>query len=285
MATTTRHLVKVDLDARSYPIHIAPGILAEAGRLIRPHLKSNHVLVISDETVANLHGQAMLDSLKAGGFHPEISVFPPGEPSKNLETAGKLWEACAASRIDRGDAIIAFGGGVTGDLAGFVAACWMRGVTLVQIPTSLMAMVDSGVGGKTGVNSAAGKNLIGAFKQPVCVVIDPNLVATMPDREYRAGLAEVLKYGVIRDPAFLAWQEEHAEEMVNADPSSVAHAVAASCHLKAIYVVEDETEQGPRAQLNYGHTFAHAIERQTGYKTYLHGEAVGIGMRMFGGDR
>ena len=209
-----------------------------------------------------------------------MATFPAGELNKSLTIADALWQACAKHRIDRTDAIVALGGGVSGDLAGFVAASWMRGIRFIQVPTTLLAMVDSSVGGKTGVNSAAGKNLIGAFKQPACVVIDPTLLTTMDQREYRAGLAEVLKYGVIRDPAFFAWQETHAEALAAGDSAAVAHAVAESCRIKAWYVAEDETEQGVRAHLNYGHTFGHALERDTSYRTFLHGEAVGIGMRM-----
>ncbi len=272
--------VSVALKERSYPIHIAPGLLAEAGALIRPLLRSPRVLVVADETVDRLHGPALHKALQRHGIASESAVFPPGETSKSLETADRLWRRCAELRIDRGDTVIAFGGGVSGDLAGFVAACWMRGVALVQIPTTLLAMVDSSVGGKTGVNSPAGKNLIGAFKQPACVLIDPGLLTTMEGREYRAGLAEVLKYGVIRDAGFFAWQEAHAEELARAEPAAVGHAVAECCRIKAWYVGEDETEQGVRAELNYGHTFGHALERDTGYRTFLHGEAVGIGMRM-----
>lgn len=274
------HQVTVALGQRSYPIHIASGLLNNAGALIRPHLDSPRALIIADETVAQLYGQPFSASLNAAGIATDLVSFPAGELSKTIETAGKLWESCAQSRIDRTGAIIALGGGVCGDLAGFVAACWMRGITFIQVPTTLLAMVDSSVGGKTGVNSRAGKNLVGAFKQPRCVIIDPSVVSTMQPREYRAGLAEILKYGIINDPAFLAWQESHADALAAADPDTVAYAVAESCRIKAWYVTEDETEQGVRAHLNYGHTFGHALERDTQYKTYLHGEAVGIGMRM-----
>jgi 3-dehydroquinate synthase len=250
------------------------------GELIKPRLPGTRALVIADATVAGIHGARLMASLERAGISAGLVDFPAGEPSKTLTTADRLWQACAAAKIDRTSTIIALGGGVSGDLAGFVAACWMRGVAFVQIPTTLLAMVDSSVGGKTGVNSPAGKNLVGAFKQPVAVVIDPSVVATMDDREYRAGLAEVLKYGVIKDPAFFAWQEANAEALVARDPAAVAHAVAESCRIKAWYVGEDETEQGVRAHLNYGHTFGHAIERDTGYTAYLHGEGVGIGMRM-----
>ncbi len=273
-------VVRVELGESSYPIHIAPGALVTAGALMQPHLGGKQALVIADETVAGLHAKTLLDSLTAVGVRAVLATFPAGESAKSLDTAARLWQECARQRIERDDVVIALGGGVTGDLAGYVAACWMRGTRFVQVPTSLLAMVDSSVGGKTGVNSPAGKNLVGAFKQPVCVVIDPLLVATMHDREYRAGLAEVLKYGVIRDGDFLAWQEANAEALVAANPLAVAHAVAESCRIKAAYVTADQFERGERAQLNYGHTFGHALERETGYTRYLHGEAVAIGMRM-----
>ncbi len=272
--------IPVALAERSYAIHLEAGALERAGTLIAPNLVGKKVLVVADETVARLHGARLEASLQAAGLSVTVATFAAGEASKTVTTAERLWQACAAAKIDRSDAIIGFGGGVSGDLAGYVAACWMRGVRFVQIPTTLLAMVDSSVGGKTGVNSAAGKNLVGAFKQPVAVVIDPTLVSTMDPREYRAGLAEVLKYGVIRDPVFFAWQENFASELERGEASAVAHAVAESCKLKAWYVAEDETEQGVRAHLNYGHTFGHALERETNYARFLHGEAVGIGMRM-----
>ena len=272
--------VPVPLGDRAYDISIASGILDRAGELLLPRLDGRKALIIADDTVAQLHGARLIAALAAAGIQATIATFSAGEPSKTLATAERMWAACAAAKIDRTDAVIGFGGGVSGDLAGYVAACWMRGVRFVQIPTTLLAMVDSSVGGKTGVNSAAGKNLVGAFKQPVAVLIDPALVATMNRREYRAGLAEVLKYGIIRDPDFFRWQEQFATELEAGEPNAVAHAVAESCRIKAWYVVEDETEQGVRAHLNYGHTFGHALERETRYERYLHGEAVGIGMRM-----
>ena len=274
--------VPVALGERSYDIQLAAGALDRVGTLIAPHLVGKKILVVADETVARLHGARLESSLQAAGLTVSIATFPAGELSKTVSTAERLWQACANAKIDRSDTIIAFGGGVSGDLAGYVAACWMRGVRFVQIPTTLLAMVDSSVGGKTGVNSAAGKNLVGAFKQPVAVVIDPTLVSTMDPREYRAGLAEVLKYGVIRDPVFFAWQETFATELERGDADAVAHAVAESCKLKAWYVAEDETEQGVRAHLNDGHTFGHALERETNYTRFLHGEAISIGMTMAG---
>ena len=272
--------VHVPLGDRAYDITIAPQALDRVGAILAPRLSGRNVLVVADATVAGLHGQRLLAALAAAGLNGRIATFPAGEPSQTVTTAERMWAACADAKIDRSDCVLGFGGGVSGDLAGFVSACWMRGVRFAQVPTTLLAMVDSSVGGKTGVNSAAGKNLVGAFKQPVAVVIDPELVQTMDRREYRAGLAEVLKYGIINDPAFLAWQEANAEALEQGDAEAVAHAVAESCRIKAWYVAEDETEQGVRAHLNYGHTFGHAIERQTRYTRYLHGEAVGIGMRM-----
>ncbi len=276
----TTHRVDVSLGERSYSIHIGAGLITNAGTLIAPHIGNGKALIIADATVAQHHAASLTTSLQQAGIKHALVTFPAGEPHKSLQTADILWQACAANHIDRSGAIIALGGGVSGDLAGFVAAGWMRGITFIQIPTTLLAMVDSSVGGKTGVNSAAGKNLIGAFKQPRCVVIDPLLMQTMDKREYRAGLAEVLKYGVIKETEFFTWQEQHADALAAGDADAVAYAVAASCRIKAWYVSEDETEQGVRAHLNYGHTFGHALERETKYKTYLHGEAVGIGMRM-----
>ncbi len=270
----------VDLGSRSYPIHIAPGLLDRAGELLAPHLGGGRALVVADATVARLHGARLMAALAAAGIDAAISTFPAGEPSKTLATAEAMWEACARERIDRSGCVIGFGGGVSGDLAGFTAACWMRGVRFVQVPTTLLAMVDSAVGGKTGVDTSFGKNLVGAFCQPACVVADPALLTTMDPREYRAGLAEVLKYGVIRDPALLTWLESDAEALRERDPAAIAHAVHESCRLKAWYVKEDEFEHGVRAELNYGHTFGHALETEAGYAAYLHGEAVGIGMRM-----
>ena len=207
-------------------------------------------------------------------------TFPAGEPNKSLVQAERFWEACAEMRLDRKGAIVALGGGVCGDLAGFTASAWMRGIRFVQIPTTLLSMVDSSVGGKTGVNSAAGKNLIGAFHQPSLVIIDPSLLQTMAPREYRAGLAEVVKYGVIYDADFFTWQEEHQADLLALEGEVVMEAVYRSCAIKGHFVIHDEHENGLRAKLNYGHTFGHALEGETAYKRYLHGEAVAIGMRM-----
>lgn len=272
--------VPIALGERSYEILIEPGCLADAGRLLAPQLPGGRVLLIADATVAALHGRTLLDSLASAGIAAELTSFPAGEPFKQLDTCARLWQACADARIDRAGAIIALGGGVCGDLAGFIAATWMRGIAFVQVPTTLLAMVDSAVGGKTGINAPAGKNLIGAFCQPRAVLIDPTVLTTMEAREYRAGLAEVAKYGVIREPEFLAWQETNVAALLAREPAAVAHAVATSCRIKGWYVEQDEHEQGLRAELNYGHTFGHALERETGYAHWRHGEAVAIGMVM-----
>jgi 3-dehydroquinate synthase len=274
------HRVDVALGERSYAIHITPGIITEVGALAKGLIGRGKALIIADERVARPHGRRLLDGFKKAAVPATLVTFPRGETSKTLKQAERLWKECAKHRVERNDVLIALGGGVCGDLVGFVAACWMRGIRFVQVPSTLLAMVDSSVGGKTGINSAAGKNLIGAFKQPSLVVIDPELVATMDAREYRSGLGEVLKYGVIRDPSFFAWQEANATALAARDPAAVAHAVAVSCRIKADYVREDEFERSVRAHLNYGHTFAHALERETKYRRYHHGEAVGIGMRM-----
>lgn len=271
--------LRVDLGPRSYPIDIAPGLLERAGELLAP-LAAPRLLVIADAAVAALHGAALRRALAAAGLEAAWAEFPPGEASKTLETAGRLWEACARAGLGRDGLIIGLGGGVAGDLAGFVAACWMRGVRFVQVPTTLLAMVDSAVGGKTGVDIAAGKNLVGAFWQPAAVIADTALLATLERRSYRAGLAEVVKYGLIRDAGFLAWIEAHAEALAEGEPAAVAHAVHESCRIKAWYVAQDEREGGLRAELNLGHTFGHALEAETGYGRWLHGEAVAIGLRM-----
>ncbi|TVR42906.1 MAG: 3-dehydroquinate synthase [Planctomycetota bacterium] len=281
MDTPHPSTLTVQLPGRSYPIHFPDAGLAAAGALIAEALPdADRCLVVADARVAELHGESLTRSLKAAGLGYHLATFAPGETSKTLETAEQLWQAAAAMRLDRRGLVVALGGGVCGDLAGFVAACWMRGVRMVQIPTTLLAMVDSSVGGKTGVNSAAGKNLIGAFHQPSLVIMDTTILASMEQREYAAGLAEVVKYGVIEDADFFAWQEAQAAALVARDPQVVAQAVYRSCAIKAAHVEADEFEQGIRAHLNYGHTFGHALEGSTAYRRYLHGEAVAIGMNM-----
>ncbi len=274
MSAAPRHL-EVRLGARSYPIWIGPGLLAEAA-LWRPYLRGRQVLVVSNATVAPLY----LDRLAAGldGLAWDRVVLADGEQYKTLAGAERVFDALAALRAHRDACVLALGGGVVGDLAGFAAACWMRGVDFLQFPTTLLAMVDSSVGGKTAVNLAAGKNLVGAFHQPRAVVVDTDTLASLPPREYRAGLAEVVKYGAINDAAFFDWLERHAAALAARRDDAVGGAIAACCANKAGVVTRDETEQGERALLNFGHTFGHALEAAAGYGRLLHGEAVAIGM-------
>ncbi|ABI58102.1 3-dehydroquinate synthase [Alkalilimnicola ehrlichii MLHE-1] len=274
--TTT---LQVDLGSRSYPIHIGTGLLDQP-RLITDHLPARRVMVVTNETVAPHYLDRVLASLDGREAHSV--VLPDGERFKSLETAMRVYDALIEHRFDRGSAIVALGGGVIGDLAGFVAATWQRGVRYLQVPTTLLAQVDSSVGGKTAVNHPGGKNMIGAFHQPRCVIADMDTLDTLPDRELRAGLAEVIKYGLIRDADFLTWLEANMPALLARDKAALAEAVERSCRHKAAVVAEDELEAGQRALLNLGHTFGHAIETHTGYGAWLHGEAVAAGMVMAG---
>jgi 3-dehydroquinate synthase len=267
--------VDCGLDARSYPIWIGRGLLADAARW-RGAIRGRHVLVVSNETIAPLY----LERLRAGldGLTHASLILPDGETHKTLASSARVFEALATLGASRDACVLALGGGVIGDLAGFAAACWMRGIDFLQFPTTLLAMVDSSVGGKTGINLAAGKNLVGAFHQPRAVVIDIDTLATLPLREYRAGLAEVVKYGAIGDVDFFAWLEQHVAALNVRENAAVAAAITSSCRNKAGVVARDEHEHGERALLNFGHTFAHALETETGYGSLLHGEAVAIGM-------
>jgi 3-dehydroquinate synthase len=270
----TRQLV-VELGARSYPIHIGAGLLDRIG-LLADVVHGKHALIVSDTNVAPLY-LARVEAALAGKDVWRV-VIPAGEAEKTLARFGEILHALAAQRASRDVTVIALGGGVIGDLAGFAAACWMRGVRFVQLPTTLLAMVDSAVGGKTAVDLPAGKNLVGAFHQPAAVFADIDTLATLPDRELRAGLAEVVKYGAILDPRFFDWIETHADALLARDPTALAEAVLRSCRHKAKIVAGDETEHGARALLNFGHTFGHAIETEAGFGRLLHGEAVSIGM-------
>ena len=266
----------VALGARSYPIWIGAGLLADSARWRAP-IRGRHVLVVTNTTVAALYLQRVLAGL-AGLQHAHL-VLPDGEAHKTLDASGQIFAALAALGASRDATILALGGGVIGDLAGFAAACWMRGIDFIQMPTTLLAMVDSSVGGKTGVNLPQGKNLVGAFHQPRAVVADTGTLATLPVREYRAGLAEVVKYGAINDAAFFAWLEVHADALVARDEAALAAAIQASCRAKSAIVARDEHERGERALLNFGHTFAHAYEALADYDgSLLHGEAVAVGM-------
>jgi 3-dehydroquinate synthase len=269
--------INVELGERSYPIVIGNDLLGGNFDL-NNYLAGGDCLIVSNETVAPLY----LDKLKANLASSDTTTveLPDGEEHKTVATANLVLDALVGSGANRDTTVVALGGGVVGDIAGFAAACYMRGVAFIQVPTTLLAQVDSSVGGKTGVNHPQGKNLIGAFHQPQIVLIDTSTLATLPARELRAGLAEVIKYGVITDAGFLAWLEKNIAALLDLDPDAVAYAVQRSCELKAEVVAEDEREAGRRALLNFGHTFGHAIERCLGYGEWLHGEAVAAGMVM-----
>ena len=270
--------VRVNLGERGYDIHITSGDAAGLGPFARQRSKGTLAFVVGDQNVQG-HAEAAGSALRAAGFRTSMVLLPPGEGQKSLPSASLLYDRLVDLRADRRTLAVAVGGGVIGDLAGFVAATFNRGLPLLMVPTTLLAMVDSGVGGKVGVNHARGKNLIGAFHQPLGVWIDTGMLATLPDREYRSGLAEVVKYGVILDADFFAWLEANADAVLARDAGAVRHVVARSCRLKADVVEKDEREEtGLRAVLNYGHTFAHAFETVGGYGAWLHGEAVAAGM-------
>jgi 3-dehydroquinate synthase len=267
--------LQVDLGRRSYPILIGPGLIADPG-CYEPHLRGRQALVVSNETVAPLYLDAVLAGLD--GIDCHSVVLPDGEQYKDLATLNRVFDALLEARLGRDVTLIAVGGGVVGDMAGFAAACYQRGVDFIQVPTTLLAQVDSSVGGKTGVNHARGKNMIGAFHQPRAVIADTDTLSTLPDRELSAGLAEVIKYGLIRDAAFIDWIEAHRAALLARDVDALAEAIERSCRHKAEVVAADEREAGQRALLNLGHTFGHAIEAGLGYGSWLHGEAVAAGM-------
>ncbi len=269
--------LELDLGPRSYPIHIGRGLLARR-ELYAPHLDGRQVLVVCNETVAPLYLDTVTGALEDHDVH--AVVLPDGERYKTLDTLSTVLDAAMRHRLARDAAIVALGGGVIGDVAGFAAACFQRGVRYLQLPTTLLAQVDSSVGGKTAVNHPGGKNMIGAFHQPVCVLADTATLDTLPERELAAGLAEVVKYGLIRDPELFAWIERNANALRGRDPEALAEAVERSCRNKAALVSADERETGARALLNLGHTFGHAIEAGLGYGEWLHGEAVAAGMCM-----
>ena len=273
-------IVEVPLGDRGYGIRIGSGILTSAAAAIDDVVGPSHVVVIADEAVGGL-ADSLVSDFRSAGKRVDLLPVPSGEPSKSIERYGQLLDQCLRCHTDRQSVIVALGGGVVGDLAGFVAATYTRGIRLVQIPTTLLSMVDSSVGGKTGVNLPGGKNMVGSFWQPRLVLIDPRALRTLGETDYVSGLAEVIKYGVIGDGEFFAWLEANMTRLVARDEAAIQHAVATSCQCKADVVVADEREtSGRRATLNYGHTFAHAIEATTGYGTVTHGQAVAIGMRM-----
>ncbi len=269
--------VDVDLGDRSYPIFIGPGLISEPG-LLTPFIRGKRALIVSNDVVAPLYLAPMKSALQ--GVRVDEVVLPDGEHGKNLDTVNLIFDALLQQRHERSTTLIALGGGVTGDITGFAAATYQRGVNFIQVPTTLLAQVDSSVGGKTGVNHALGKNMIGAFYQPQCVVADTNSLRTLPDRELKAGIAEVIKYGMLGNAGFFRWLEDNMDALLQQDPDVTSEAIRICCQEKARIVAMDEREGGVRALLNLGHTFGHAIETAMGYGTWLHGEAVATGMVM-----
>ena len=269
--------LKVELGSRSYPIYIGAGLLARP-ELIVERLPQKKAAILTNSTIAPLYLAAFQRALEARGVSVMSVTLPDGESYKTWDTLNQVFDALLEHRCERGTTLIALGGGVIGDLAGFAAAVYQRGVPYIQVPTTLLAQVDSAVGGKTAINHPLGKNMIGAFYQPLAVVSDTDTLATLPARELAAGLAEVIKYGLIRDPAFFGWLEGNMARLVRREAEALAYAIERSCANKAEVVARDERESGPRALLNFGHTFGHAIEAGTGYGTWLHGEAIAAGM-------
>jgi 3-dehydroquinate synthase len=273
--------VAVGLGERAYEVAIGKGLLDEAGRLIAPFARRKRLAVVSDETVWRFHGARLSAALESSGFSVSPVVIPPGEQTKSFAGLEDVTSQLLALELDRSDLVVAFGGGVVGDLAGFAAAIYKRGIDFVQIPTTLLAQVDSSVGGKTAIDTPRGKNLVGAFHQPRLVLADLDVLSTLPDREMRAGYAEVIKYGLLGDFSFFQRLEANGERVLARDPEALVRAVARSVEMKAEIVAEDEKEQGRRALLNLGHTFAHALEAETGYgEALLHGEAVAAGQAL-----
>jgi 3-dehydroquinate synthase len=275
MSTIT---VNVDLGARAYPILIGPGLIS-APDAVRALVAGDSALIVTNEAVAPLYLESLRDALSDLRRVTEC-ILPDGERYKDLAHLQLVLDAAVDARLDRDTTVVALGGGVVGDMAGFAAAIYQRGVAFLQVPTTLLAQVDSSVGGKTGVNHPRGKNMIGAFHQPRGVVADTRTLDTLDDRQLRAGLAEVIKYGLLGDAGFFEWLEEHVPDILARDREALAHAIAQSCRAKAAIVEADEYEQGCRALLNLGHTFGHAIETATGYEAWLHGEAIAAGMVM-----
>jgi 3-dehydroquinate synthase len=267
--------LQVDVGHSRYPISIGSGLIANR-ELLDARIRGRDLLIVTNTTVAHLYLEKLMGSL--AGRRVAECILPDGEQHKTLQTAGWVFDALVGNKMNRDAVVLALGGGVVGDIAGFAAACYQRGVGYAQLPTTLLAQVDSSVGGKTGVNHSGGKNLIGAFYQPLCVITDTDTLATLPDRELRAGLAEVIKYGCVWDPLLFDWLDHNMAKLLARDADALTYAIARSCEIKSTVVAKDEREHDLRAILNFGHTFGHAIEAATAYETYLHGEAVGLGM-------
>ena len=269
----------VDIKDQPYPIHIGPGLLDRA-ELITPHLAQKRVVIVTNTTVGPLYSARLRDTLAAAGVESFEIVLPDGETHKNWQTLNQIFDQLIEKRCERKTTLIALGGGVVGDMTGFAAATYQRGAPYIQIPTTLLAQVDSAVGGKTAINHPQGKNMIGAFYQPKLVLADTDLLSTLPKREFSAGMAEVIKYGLIRDLPFFEWLEANIERIMAREQDAIIHAIYESCRNKAEVVAQDEMENGIRAILNLGHTFGHAIETASGYGTWLHGEAVAMGIML-----
>ena len=268
--------LKVELADRSYPIHIGRNLISDAS-LILPYLKHKHVAIVTNTTVAPLYLEQLSQSLQAAGVTVIAIILPDGEAYKNSTTLNTIYDTLLQNRCERSTTLIALGGGVIGDLTGYAAATYLRGVPFIQIPTTLLSQVDSSVGGKTGINHPLGKNMIGALYQPQLVLADIDTLQTLPAREFSAGMAEVIKYGLIRDAGFFDWLELNMASLMQLDEDTLSYAIFRSCQNKADVVAKDEHEQGDRALLNLGHTFGHAIENAMGYGVWLHGEAVAAG--------
>ncbi len=277
--TTPLITVSVELGERAYPIHIGAGLIGQT-ELFAPHIKGSSVAIVTNSTVDPIYGDTLRAALAPLGKKVSTVVLPDGEAHKNWETLNQIFDSLLTGRADRKTTLIALGGGVVGDMTGFAAACYMRGVPFIQVPTTLLSQVDSSVGGKTGINHPLGKNMIGAFYQPQAVIADIGALHTLPERELAAGLAEVIKTAAIADAEFFDWIEANIDALNARDDEALAHAVKRSCEIKASVVASDEREGGQRAILNFGHTFGHAIEAGLGYGEWLHGEAVGCGMVM-----
>ena len=270
--------VRVELGERSYPVLIGPGLIAESGPLFEKHGVKGRILVVTNPTVATWYLEPLLNSLRVSGYHAQAVLIPDGEEYKSLEQANKIYDTLVEGKYDRKSVLVALGGGVIGDLTGFVAATYMRGVRSIQVPTTILAQVDSGIGGKTAVNHAKGKNLIGAFYQPGLVLSDVTTFRTLPEREFNSGLVEVVKHGLILAPEYFEMLQAELPAIRERDTEVMAKVVAGSCRIKARVVQEDETENGLRVILNLGHTIGHALESITEYQYYKHGEAVAVGI-------
>ncbi len=275
--------VQVDLGARAYPIYIDRGAIAQLPIVLKELGATGSVAVCTDTNVGNEYGDMIVSSVREAGVQPVMCMTPAGEQSKRLANVESFIGRFLEAGLDRGSVVVAFGGGVVGDMAAFAAAIYMRGIRFVQVPTTVVAQVDSSVGGKTGVNHALAKNIMGSFHQPSAVIVDLDFLSSLPPRELQAGLAEVIKHGIIADEALFAYMESNADKILAGDVEAMRYPVQRSCEIKAAIVAEDEREHGVRANLNYGHTFGHGIEAASKYTKFLHGEAIALGMRAAAG--